>query len=414
MSAQNLNSKSGIKFILIVTLYFFANLAHGKGNSNQAPTPTRTIQSDQFSPASLAQTLIPEAVLAIHLTEALKLDVAPNAEKAEALLSSFGIEPKNGWITEYPVTPAILGELETAIASSNGQIKLTLSKDQALKLFATVKKDLGLDIEPDNKTERRGVSRRKSTLIYSYVDANGVSHFTDVYHSIPEHYRETATKIHHAPLRENTATPILSSILDKIAEAPKSDSVVQPNPQVINHYYREQGPPIITYYSPPEIYYVLYSWVAYPFWCSGQYYPGFFVLNNFHRQVKYHQQPFFVSHHTPSDHQHAATKPPESSAPSIGKPIRPHSIVTTNQNPYFSRRPERQLASPAEYPLNQEHSFGMPQRSDNRNNGYAQPIQRLPHLTPGIRSEHSIEHGRVIINTPKTFGGVESNRVFGR
>jgi hypothetical protein len=64
----------------------------------------------------------------------------------------------------------------------------------------------------------------------------------------------------------------------------------QPNASVINNYYYEEGPPVVTYYPPPWDYYYLYAWVPYPFWYSGFFFPGFFVLNDFDTFV-------FVGHH---------------------------------------------------------------------------------------------------------------------
>jgi hypothetical protein len=64
----------------------------------------------------VAQTLVPEGVFATQLAEALKLGSVPNEAKAEELLSSLGIEPKNGWLAEYPVTPKVLGEIEKGIS----------------------------------------------------------------------------------------------------------------------------------------------------------------------------------------------------------------------------------------------------------------------------------------------------------
>ena len=43
----------------------------------------------------------------MQLAEALKLGPVPDEAKAEELLSSLGIEPKNGWLAEYPVTPDV-------------------------------------------------------------------------------------------------------------------------------------------------------------------------------------------------------------------------------------------------------------------------------------------------------------------
>ncbi len=69
-----------------------------------------------------------------------------------------------------------------------------------------------------------------------------------------------------------------------------AENQTQPDAAVINNYYYEEGPPVLTYYPPPWDYYYLYDWVSYPFWCSGFFFPGFFILNDFHRGV-------FVGHH---------------------------------------------------------------------------------------------------------------------
>ena len=76
-----------------------------------------------------------------------------------------------------------------------------------------------------------------------------------------------------------------------------AENQTQPDAAVINNYYDEEGPPVITYYPPPWDYSYLYDWVSYPFRCSGFFFPGFFVLNDFHRVV-------FVGHH---HHQHLIT-----------------------------------------------------------------------------------------------------------
>ncbi len=73
----------------------------------------------------------------------------------------------------------------------------------------------------------------------------------------------------------------------------------QLNPTVINNYYYEEGPPVITYYPPPWDYSYLYAWVSYPFWCSGFFFPGFYVLNDFDTIVVlgHHHHHFRVTNH---------------------------------------------------------------------------------------------------------------------
>jgi hypothetical protein len=70
----------------------------------------------------------------------------------------------------------------------------------------------------------------------------------------------------------------------------------QPDASVINNYYYEEGPPVVSYYPPPWDYYYLYDWVPYPFWASGFFFPGFFVLTDFDF--------VFVGHH---HHHHRIT-----------------------------------------------------------------------------------------------------------
>jgi hypothetical protein len=74
---------------------------------------------------------------------------------------------------------------------------------------------------------------------------------------------------------------------------PPTSSEYIPPPEIENYYY-EQGPPIVTYYPPPWDYNYLYAWVPYSFWCSGFFFPGFFILNDFHH--------FHHGHHLISNH----------------------------------------------------------------------------------------------------------------
>ncbi len=72
------------------------------------------------------------------------------------------------------------------------------------------------------------------------------------------------------------------------AETPPPTSSEYIPPPIINNYYYEEGPPIVTYYPPPWDYYYLYAWVPYPFWCSGFFFPGFFILHDFHTHHRHH------------------------------------------------------------------------------------------------------------------------------
>ena len=120
---------------LLIALSLLSTASHGQDEKNDAQLPPPSITQTGSNLASVEQTLVPESVFAMQLAEALKLGPVADEAKAEELLSSLGIEPKNGWIAEYPVTPEVLGDVEKGIAMASDQGKIALTKDQALKLF---------------------------------------------------------------------------------------------------------------------------------------------------------------------------------------------------------------------------------------------------------------------------------------
>ena len=194
-------------------------------------------QTDQpkAGPAPIAQQLVREGDLAVKLVFALGLGSTDDEAEAENQLSQAGILPRNGWIADYPVTPDIIGELQQSVGDAADAGKLSVGRDEALKRFDGASADLKLAIKPHTVTK--------------------------TYETVPEN-----------------------------AEA-------YPNPAVVNNYYSIEGPPVVTYYTPPPDYYYLYSWVPYPFWWFDFWFPGFFVLNDFHRTIFVNRRVHFVSNH---------------------------------------------------------------------------------------------------------------------
>ena len=62
------------------------------------------------------------------------------------------------------------------------------------------------------------------------------------------------------------------------AEASPTD---YPDAEAMNNYYESEGPPVVTYYAPPSDYAYMYDWVPSPFWWSGLWFSGFFILTDF-------------------------------------------------------------------------------------------------------------------------------------
>jgi hypothetical protein len=192
-------------------------------------------ETTAVAPPPIGQPLIREGTFALKLVPALALEATLDEAEAESRLAAVGVLPRNGWIADYPMTPDIIAELQRSVSEAADAGKLTMGREEAVKVFEGVKAELALSIRPPSGD--------------------------DGYSGTP----------------------------------PQSGNY--PDPTVINNYYTEQGPPVVTYYAPPPDYYYLYGWVPSPFWWYGFWFPGFFILNDFHRSVFIHNRPFFVSNH---------------------------------------------------------------------------------------------------------------------
>jgi hypothetical protein len=194
-------------------------------------------QTEQAKPAPppVSQPLVREGEFALKLEFELGAGVSEDEAEAESALADLGIMPRNGWIADYPVTPDIVGELQRSVLAAVDAGKLSFDRDEAMKRFTKATADLNLSVSPYTG-DKAGAGQPPAAANY-------------------------------------------------------------PDPTVVNNYYYEQGPPVVTYYAPPPDYYYLYSWVPYPFWWYSFWFPGFFVLNDFHRTVFVRDRVFFVSNH---------------------------------------------------------------------------------------------------------------------
>jgi len=171
----------------------------------------------------VAQPLVREGDFAIRLAEQLNLGTPADEETAEDMLARMGVAPLNGWLSDYPVTPQIIGQLQESVSSAAAEGKLPMTADQAVQ---------GL-------------------------------------YSLTARY-ELPTPV---DLRSSPATDAGAQ-----QTAPPQQ---QANPAVINNYYGNYGPPVVTYYAPPPDYLYLYAWVPYPYWWYGFWFPGFYICHNF-------------------------------------------------------------------------------------------------------------------------------------
>jgi len=279
---------------LCVVLLLLSISAYGQ-EETKGPPPTPVTDPMNASTPPIGQALVPEGVLAMQLVEALKIGQGQDEAQAESMLSAVGIEPKNGWIAGYPVTPPVISEIEKGVLAAADAGKLGMGKDQALKVVGDLKAKLGLNVSTGAvpKAAAQTVpSRPVNTVIYKYIDKSGVVHYTDRYETIPKEYRNQVEMI-----RETVRPQSSEEVAPEETAGQEGPYTASPSPEVISNYYYNDGPPVVTYYAPPAPYYYLYSWVPYPFWYSSFYFPGYFILNGFHRHVYYANRPYTVTNY---------------------------------------------------------------------------------------------------------------------
>ena len=288
-----------LSILIIAALVLFPARFYGQEQPGEMaanpPSPTLLMNQRAANSPPVAQPLVPEGAFAVQLVEALKIGQAQNEAQAENILSAKGIEPKNGWIADYPVTPDIVGEIKESVAAAAETRKLEMGKDQAQKATENLLTRLGLNVTAGSSSPSVQAPPSAGTgnaTIYKYIDENGVSHYTDRYESIPKQSRDQLETI------QEEAPPRLSvGPAEEWTEPQVNNFAAYPNPEVINNYYYNDGPPVVTYYAPPAPYYYLYAWVPYPFRYYGFSLPGFFILRDFHRHVYFNRQVFAVSNH---------------------------------------------------------------------------------------------------------------------
>ncbi len=182
-------------------------------------TAAKALAEQQIPGPPLAQSLVREGTLAVNLANALNIGSPASEAEAESVLTSAGIAPRNGWIGDYPVTPDVVLELRNAVGRAADSKGLSMSREEALNVFDNVTKDYELPVSAVRAGPTVGPSR-----------------------------------------------------------SPGTDP---PDPTVINNYYTQEGPPVVTYYPPPADYSYLYNYVPSPFWWLNAWFPGYYILADF-------------------------------------------------------------------------------------------------------------------------------------
>ncbi len=182
------------------------------------------------------QPLVREGEFAVELATALNLTPSHDEAAAQRALVSIDITPRNGWISDYPMTPDILAEIRQSAAKSASSGKLRISGTEAAGIVDKVSIAMNLPL-------------RTSGEKYTY--------------------------------ESGSEYPLSSQ-----APAPETSEYVEPS--AIQDYYSDNEPPVVTYYPPPWEYSYLYDWVPDPFWWGGFGFGGYFILADFDRHHHHH------------------------------------------------------------------------------------------------------------------------------
>jgi hypothetical protein len=122
--------------------------------------------------APLSQPLVREGTLAVRLADALKLGPVGGEAEAESALSRVGIAPRNGWIADYPVTPAISGELEASVGDA-AETAISVTKFEALQTFRNVMEEYNLPVAEEDTVQSAEASPS------DYPDAGAMNNYYD-------------------------------------------------------------------------------------------------------------------------------------------------------------------------------------------------------------------------------------------
>jgi hypothetical protein len=192
-------------------------------------------------PPPVASPIVREGDFALKLVGALGLGTVGSEAEAESILAAADIAPRNGWISDYPVTPDILAEIQGTVGDAADANRLPMARGDSLEALQSVEASFGLAVVPDTS--------------------------------------------------------------GNYAEAQPPTTPEYTEPSVVDNYYYDEGPPVVTYYPPPWDYNYLYAWVPSPFWWDGFFFPGFFILNDFDRVVIVNGHRCVVTNHV-FDHDH--------------------------------------------------------------------------------------------------------------
>ncbi len=120
----------------------------------------------------VAGSVVREGDFAIKLAATLDLGTTTDESAAEDLLAKRGIAPLNGWLSDYPVTPQILGQLNDSVSKAAAAGKLSMTSDQATRGLAYLAQQMNLAAPAgaSNEPPPRGEAPSPTVINNYYYD----------------------------------------------------------------------------------------------------------------------------------------------------------------------------------------------------------------------------------------------------
>ena len=154
-----------------------------------------------LQPSPIEQPLVSEGEYAVELATALNLTSSHDEAAAENALASINIAPRNGWISDYPMTPDIIAEVRDSTARSASAGSLAMSEADAAGVVDGVNTAMNLPVKAGGETYGAETGSRYSSGSSSEYESMS------------------------APLRRrfpNIRDPLISRIIMAITDLPSS------------------------------------------------------------------------------------------------------------------------------------------------------------------------------------------------
>src|SRR5512135_1968371 len=116
--------------------------------------PLAAYAAEKGSPPPVSQALVREGDYAVDLVKALNIGSVEDETQAEDILAAAGIAPNSGWISDFPVTPDIIAEIQASIDTASDEGRLPMAREDAESAFFALNAEVGLSITPAASSEQ--------------------------------------------------------------------------------------------------------------------------------------------------------------------------------------------------------------------------------------------------------------------